>query len=117
MKMKTTDNGLVYQSDEGVIYVLSPLSDCACVLGVTGVPLEDPKGDIEAIFDTPQLSKLVMFIEEHNEDFIRYARRTGFKQEGRLKKACTTGDYLVFGQYRTTDAVAQAEAAPVQAIL
>jgi hypothetical protein len=78
--------------------MVTPISDRAGFLGVTGMPLENPRQDLNFIFQ--DFTKLVVFIEEHNVDFIALARRLGFKQEGRLKQACSTGDFLVFGQYR-----------------
>jgi hypothetical protein len=100
MERKEVGSAIAYQNDEGVIYLVSPISDCAGILGVTGVPVSDPKEDLDEIFQEEGLTKLVLFVEEHNDHFIKMARSLGFKQEGRLKNACSTGDYLVFGQFR-----------------
>ncbi len=100
MERKEVGNAIAYQNDEGVIYLVTPISDCACILGVTGVPVADPQSDLEEIFSEPGLTKLVIFVEEGNEHFVTLARQLGFKQEGRLKRATTRGDLLVFGQYR-----------------
>jgi hypothetical protein len=100
MERKEVGTSIAFQNDESVIYLITPISDCAGVLGVTGVPVADPKADLEEMFQEDGLTKLVLFVEEHNTDFVKLARSLGFKQEGRLKKACSTGDYLVFGQYR-----------------
>lgn len=100
MQMKEVGSALAYQNDEGTVYALTPISDCAAFLGVSGYPSGNIKEDLDEMFATSGFTKLVMFIEEHGGDMIKLARKLGFKQEGRLKKACSTGDFLVFGQYR-----------------
>ena len=100
MEKKVGEGVVAYQNDEGTVYAVTPISDIAGFLAATALPLEDPKADLDFIFADTGLTKLVIFIEEHNVPFIKLARRLGFKQEGRLKKACSTGDFLVFGQYR-----------------
>jgi len=100
MKIKEAGGAIAFQNDEGMVYAVTPISDVAGFLGASGIPLGDVKSDLDFIFDNLDITKLVMFIEEHQIDMIKLARKVGFKQEGRLQKATSTGDLLVFGQYR-----------------
>lgn len=100
MERKTVGNAIAFQNDEGVIYLITPISECAGFLVVTGVPVDHPREDLDEIFAEPGLTKLILFIDAGNDYFVKLARALGFKQEGRLKKASPAGDYLVFGQYR-----------------
>lgn len=101
MEVREVNGALAFQNDAGTIYVVTPISDCAAFLGVSGVPVGDPNEDLTFIYESVDwLTKLVLFVEENQKDLIKLTRSLGFKQEGRLKKASSTGDYLVFGQYR-----------------
>ncbi len=100
MKVREAGGAIAFQNDEGMVYAVTPISDVAGFLGTSGIPMGDIKGDLDFIFQNLELTKLIMFVEEHQADVIKLVRKVGFKQEGRLKKATSTGDLLVFGQYR-----------------
>lgn len=99
MERMVTDSGIVYQQDDGTVYVITPITPLAGVLGVTGIP-ENPKDDLKHIWEDSGVVKLILFVPDDQADYVKAARSAGFKQEGRLKKATIEGDLLVFGQYR-----------------
>lgn len=99
MKKKEQGNAIAYQSDDATVYLVTAINPVAGILGASNLP-ENAKEDLDYIWEDSGATKLILFIPAEATDFIATARKLGFKQEGRLKKATPEGDLLVFGQYR-----------------
>jgi hypothetical protein len=99
MEKKVTETGLAYGAEDGTVYLITPITPIAGVLGFTGEATNLP-ADLKHIWEDSLVSKLVLFVPAEQEEYIKIVRQAGFKQEGRLKKATIEGDLLVFGQYR-----------------
>lgn len=99
MERMVTDTGVLYQQEDGTVYLITPITPIAGVLGVTGMP-EDPRGDLKYIWEDSGIVKLILFCPADQPEYVKACRSVGFKQEGRLKNATPEGDLLVFGQYR-----------------
>ena len=99
--MERTVNGttVAYKVDDETVYVITAINEIMGLLGATNIP-EDAKEHLDIIWDDSGVSKLIIFINEEHAEHRAAARKLGFKQEGRLKKATPTGDLIIFGQYR-----------------
>jgi hypothetical protein len=99
--MERTVNGttVAYRVDEETVYVITAINEVTGLLGATNIP-EDAKEHLDFIWKDSGVTKLIIFLGEEMEEQRAAARKLGFKQEGRLKKATPTGDLIIFGQYR-----------------
>lgn len=99
MERTVQGTSVAYKVDEETIYIISAINEITGLLGATNIP-EDAKEHLDYIWKDSGVQKLIIFIGEEHEEHRLAARKLGFKQEGRLKKATVTGDLLIFGQYR-----------------
>jgi hypothetical protein len=99
--MERTVNGttVAYKVDDETVYVITAINEVMGLLGATNIPA-NAKEHLALIWDDCGASKLIIFLPEEHTEHRAAARKLGFKQEGRLKKATPTGDLIIFGQYR-----------------
>lgn len=100
IKIEGSDAARVYLTETGTVWGATRLNDVMWMLGVIQPPsFEEAEEVLQFIWNDTAAGKFVSFLPEDSE--IRsLAKKLGFKQEGRLKKASPTGDLLVLGQYR-----------------
>jgi len=90
---------VAYKADEKTIYVITQVTDVAGLLAASSIHTNVSE-HIDEIYEDSGLSKLIFFVQAENTDYRTVAKKLGFKQEGRLKKATPDGDLIIFGQYR-----------------
>lgn len=100
IKIEGSEAARVYLTETGTVWGATRLNDVMWMLGVIQTPSVEEATEVLAfIWDDTGATKFVSFLPDVAE-LKALAKKLGFKQEGRLKKASLTGDLLVLGQYR-----------------
>lgn len=100
IRKEGTDVARVYLTETGTIWGVTQLNEVMWMIGVVQTPsLDEAKEVLDYIWEDTGATKFIALVPEE-DDIRKLAKKLGFKQEGRLKKASPTGDLLVLGQYR-----------------
>ena len=100
IKIEGSDAARIYLTETGTVWGATRLNEVMWMLGVIQTPsIEEAKEVLEYIWNDTKATKFVSFLPDGAE-LKALAKKLGFKQEGRLKKASPTGDLIVLGQYR-----------------
>lgn len=97
MERKVEGNQVAYQG-AATVYVITALNPVAGLLETSLIHTSSE--ELDFLYEDTGIQKLITAIPEEAVDHKAAARKLGFKQEGRLKRATPTGDLLMFGQYR-----------------
>jgi len=95
-------NGVGLRTDGG-LWIGQPLNDVAWQVQAqtdhfpTKAELREV---VEVMWEETPAKKLFAFIPAASADIIAVLKSIGFKQEGRMKNACESGDLIIVGRLR-----------------